>query len=195
MIKTFSKFSKYLIATIIGCLLIGIGCGITAIEFTQFTTQDFTNDTPATNLSGLDWSEETLMLPIHLSDSHKTINIHSSDLLPEILIDDQLDNQVKINIALPANLYQNTQYYYFDEENNTFQLYWDTNPFAMSKFFLDHLKGDTVVTPPQPQLTISLPQQAVENFLYNDSVPLTTINNVSSPAVENSIQTGEQELQ
>lgn len=156
----------YLILTLVGVILVGLGCGISVFEMSTYQTADYSAADADTSLPAIEMSTKTLEAPLSGSSQFKLDYYRWNDSKYEVEIDNSLQDKVLIQVSGPKDLYN---YYLNQEGTNYYNLYFESRPFESFHFFLKTAKeGYFVSNPPPIQVTLRMNEAQAKNFKLNE---------------------------
>ena len=156
----------YLILTLVGVILVGLGCGISVFEMSTYQTADYSAADADASLPAIEMSTKTLEAPLSGNSQFKLDYYRWNDSKYEVEIDNSLQDKVLIQVTGPKDLYN---YYLNQEGTNYYNLYFESRPFESFHFFLKTAKeGYFVSNPPPIQVTLRMNEAQAKNFKLNE---------------------------
>lgn len=119
---------KWAITLLIGFIMVGIGTGITIYEFSNFTFQHYSANT-----------QEKITTQYFSLTPNQPLIIDDDSQRYEILVDDTLLDQGKIEVAEPYIVHHSIQ-----SNTNRIDFWVDINPFKILQATLEGLKNDVI---------------------------------------------------
>ena len=160
----------YLALTLIAVILIGLGCGISVFEISNYKMADYNTDTIAADLPPLELETQTLEAPLTGNEQFK-LDIHTWWMLNghELQYDNSLKDKVLVQISYPKNLY----HFYLDHPTtanvNYYTLSAQSDDLAMFRLLLQTAKNGYIISDMPPiKLTLIMSEAQAKNFKLNE---------------------------
>lgn len=153
----------YGIILLAGCLCIGLGSGVTALEFSSFTSVNYDYNDTTNNFPLLETEKKEITVPLNQGQPI-SFDSYWSDITVEI--DNNLGNEAIIESNIPSDLYRFWWERYDTKPNgNAFFIHVESDPFRSSKLFFQLLKEDYVITGmPDPKFVIRVNETYAATF-------------------------------
>lgn len=160
----------YLALTLIAVILIGLGCGISVFEISNYKMADYNTDTIAADLPPLELETQTLEAPLTGNEQFK-LDVHNWWMLNghELQYDNSLKDKVLVQISYPKNLY----HFYLNHPTtanvNYYTLSAQSDDLAMFRLLLQTAKNGYIISDMPPiKLTLIMSEAQAKNFKLNE---------------------------
>ncbi len=167
--KLFKKtFRIYVILTILGIVSIGLGCGISVFELSNYKTINYHSNQLDADVSQIEM--HTVELEAVLQDSDKPFYLDATDWYfdggYDIQYDNDLNDRVLIQVTAPADLYNvslnagGTNEFFLDCEPDEFQMI--RSALALAK------EGYLPQNYPLAKVKLTMSEEQAKNFQLNE---------------------------
>lgn len=159
----------YLALTLIGVILIGLGCGISIFEISNYKTADYRTDLTDVSLPLLEMTTETLEAPLNGDGQFKLDYYPWYDSDYAVQIDNSLQDKVLVQITGPKNLYSYHLNPITAEGSNYYQLYLESRGLESFQLVLKAAKEGYIINNlPSIKVTLLMNEAQAKNFKLNE---------------------------
>lgn len=163
--KTWMQHWALLILTLLGVILIGLGCGISVFEISEYKLANYNTNDTNTNLPVLETTTLTLEAPL-TGNSQFKLDTYSWFDKHTIRVDNSLQDMVQINITTPKDLYQ---FWLEEESTNHYSLSTSSHDLGTLRLALQLAKEGYILDyPPTPQIELVMSEAQAKNFQLNE---------------------------
>lgn len=168
--KLFKKtFSLYVILTILGVVCIGLGCGISVFELSEYKIADYRSISTDASQPQLKNEVITLEAPLSGSEPFKLDATHWNMSGFNIQYDNTLTDKVIIEVTVPENVYNISLYQQDNMKQNYYYLECDPDEFGLMRLSLDLAKQGYILNNyPRAQVTLFMSETQAKNFKLNE---------------------------
>lgn len=166
----------YLALTLLGVILIGLGCGISVFEISDYKVADYNTDIVDADLPPLEMETQILEAPLTGNGQFKLDTeywyYHNSGIANDsfdIQYDNTLTDKVCIEVSYPKGLYD----FYLDhptaEQNNYYILTAQQDDFSAFRLLLQTAKDGYIISDlPSVKLKLTMSEAQAKNFKLNE---------------------------
>ena len=168
--KLFKKtFSLYVILTILGVVCIGLGCGISVFELSEYKIADYRSVSTDAGQPQLKTVVITLEAPLSGSEPFKLDATHWNMGGFDIQYDNTLTDKVIIEVTVPENVYNISLYQQDTTKQNYYYLECDPDEFGLMRLSLDLAKQGYIPNNyPAAQVKLIMSEAQAKNFKLNE---------------------------
>lgn len=160
----------YLALTLLGVILIGLGCGISVFEISNYKMADYNTDTITADLPPLEMETQTLEASLTGNEQFK-LDVHNWWMLNghELQYDNSLKDKVLVQISYPKNLYHFYLNHPTTSNVNYYTLSAQSDDLAMFRLLLKTAKDGYIISDMPPiKLTLIMSEAQAKNFKLNE---------------------------
>ncbi len=159
----------YLALTLLGVILIGLGCGISIFEISSYKTVDYRTGYSDGSLPAVEMTTETLTAPLSDDGQFKLDYYPWYDSDFDVQIDNSLQDQVLIQITGPKDLYSYHLTKITQENANYYQLYLESRELEAFQLALKAAKEGYIINNlPSVKVTLLMNERQAEQFKLNE---------------------------
>ncbi len=159
----------YLALTLIGVILIGLGCGISIFEISNYKTADYRTNFSDAALPMVEITTETLEAPLSGSGQFKLDYYPWYDSDYDVQIDNSLQDKVLVQITGPKGLYNYHLTKVTQENSNYYQLYLEGRDLESFQLMLKAAKEGYIINNlPPVKVTLLMSEAQAKNFKLNE---------------------------
>ena len=168
--KLFKKtFSMYVLLSILGVVCIGLGCGISVFELSEYKVADYRTSPADPSLPQLKSEVVTLEAPLSGSELFKLDATYWTINGYDIQYDNTLTDKVIIEITAPEDFYSISLQKADMQQENYYYLECTVDEFALMRFSLGLAKqGYIPDNYPPAEVTLIMSETQAKNFKLNE---------------------------
>lgn len=168
--KLFKKtFSLYVILSILGIVCIGLGCGITVFELSEYKTADYRSVSSDDSIPQLKSEVITLEASLTGSEPFKLDATHWNTKGYDIQYDNTLTDKVIIEVTAPEDIYHVALYRQNMQIDNYYYLECTPNEFSLIRLSLALAKqGYIPYNYPPAEVKLIMSEAQAKNFKLNE---------------------------
>ena len=168
--KLFKKtFSIYVLLTILGVVCIGLGCGISTFELSNYKIADYSSISATASQPQLKSEVITLEAPLSSSEPFQLDATHWNARGFDIQYDNTLTDKVLIEVTAPEDIYSISLHQADMTQKNYYYLECDPDEFALMRLALNLAKQGYIANNyPPAEVKLIMSEAQAKNFKLNE---------------------------
>ncbi len=168
--KLFKKsFSMYVLLSLLGVICIGLGCGISVFELSEYKIADYRTVSADASIPQLKSEVITLEAPLSGSEPFKLDATHWNMSGFDIQYDNTLTDKVIIEVTAPEDIYNVALYRQDMQQDNYYYLECTADEFTLMRFSLELAKQGYIPNNyPPAEVKLIMSEAQAKDFKLNE---------------------------